>query len=266
MARRYKKSYDYDALALFYTMLLFFALSLIFKYYIYILIIGGLILLYIIVRLIINSDIFGKFKKVVIYHNGNSLEEEILKLQELPKSDANAYKINCLKKGIYGENKLLYVLEHSDIPMYVLHDLTLKYDEFKAQIDFIVITKRNIFVIEAKDLKGNLDIESDGTFTRKLGRYKKGIKNPLTQNKEHEIVLNKILKQEKLRIKYKTLVVLTNDNAYINYKKGSRESYKNVIRNDQLYNYIKKIEKKSNICRNENKIKLICDKLLKYNT
>ena len=56
---------------------------------------------------------------------------------------------------------------------------------------------------------------------------------------EHELTLNKIIKLEKLHIKYKSIVVLSNDNTYIYYKKGSKYNFNNIVRNDQLYNYIK---------------------------
>lgn len=266
MARR-KRNYYYevDYTGIFIFCVVVFIWSIFTKYYIIILIILGIILSYIIFRFIINKDIFGKFKKVVLYYKGNSAEIRLNDLQINNLNGNNDYKINCLKKGTYGENKLLYVLQNSEIPMYILYDLNLECDNHKSQIDFLIVTKRNVYLLEAKDLNGNLDIEVDGTFTRRIGKYKSGIKNPLMQNIEHELTLNKILKKEKLHLKYKSVVVLTNDGSYINYKKGTKEKYKNIVRNDQLYSYILDIEKKSNVCRSEKKIKQICDKLLKYN-
>lgn len=263
--RRNSCRYEIDYTGIFIFFCISFIYSIFTKYYLLILIIIGLVLAYIIVRFIINKDFFGKFKDIVLYYNGNSAEKNLEELSKLEKNDSTEYKINCIKKGINGENKLLYVLLNSDIPMYIMHDITLKIDNHKSQIDFIVITKRNVYILEAKDLSGNLDIEQDGTFTRNFGRYKKGIKNPLTQNYEHELTVNKILKREKIKLKYKSVVVLTNDYAYIKYKKGSKDKFTNVLRNDQLYNYLNNIEIKTNICRGEKKIKYICDSLLKYN-
>lgn len=266
MSRRRNRYYyeiDFEALLMLFG--LSFICFLLTNYYIYIFIVIGIVLIYMLIRFIINKDIFGKFKNIVLYYNGNSSEKFLNDLKNNNHDGVNDYKINCIKKGIYGENKLLYVLQNSNIPMYILHDLNLEFENSKSQIDFLIITKRNVYLLEAKDLNGNLDIEIDGTFTRRFGRYKKGIKNPMTQNLEHEVTLNKILKKEKLYLKYKSVVVLTNDYSYINYKKGTKEKYKNIIRNDQLYSYISNIEKKSNVCRSEKKIKDICDRLLKYN-
>lgn len=266
MSRRKKYYYygfDFEGVLIF--LIFFLVITIISKYYIYLIVIGSIVLVYFLIRMIINSDIFGKFKDVKLYYNGDTTLKRLEKLEKLEKNNEIEYKINCIKKGINGENKILYTLMHSDIPMYILHDLNLEVDGFKSQIDFIVVTKKIIYIIESKDLNGNLDIEEDGTFTRRIGKYKKGIKNPITQNMEHELALNKISKLEKLHTKYKSIVVLSNDNAYINYKKGSKSKFNNIVRNDQLYNYLKNSSHNLNIVYTEKDIKNICDKILKYN-
>lgn len=266
MSRRKKYYYygfDFEGVLIF--LIFFLVITIISKYYIYLIVIGSIVLVYFLIRMIINSDIFGKFKDVKLYYNGDTTLKRLEKLEKLEKNNEIEYKINCIKKGINGENKILYTLMHSDIPMYILHDLNLEVDGFKSQIDFIVVTKKIIYIIESKDLNGNLDIEEDGTFTRRIGKYKKGIKNPITQNMEHELTLNKISKLEKLHTKYKSIVVLSNDNAYINYKKGSKSKFNNIVRNDQLYNYLKNSSHNLNIVYTEKDIKNICDKILKYN-
>lgn len=266
MSRRKKYYYygfDFEGVLIF--LIFFLVITIISKYYIYLIVIGSIVLVYFLIRMIINSDIFGKFKDVKLYYNGDTTLKRLEKLEKLEKNNEIEYKINCIKKGINGENKILYTLMHSDIPMYILHDLNLEVDGFKSQIDFIVVTKKIIYIIESKDLNGNLDIEEDGTFTRRIGKYKKGIKNPITQNMEHELTLNKISKLEKLHTKYKSIVVLSNDNAYINYKKGSKSKFNNIVRNDQLYNYLKNSSHNLNIVYTEKNIKNICDKILKYN-
>lgn len=266
MSRRKKYYYygfDFEGVLIF--LIVFLVITIISKYYIYLIVIGSIVLVYFLIRMIINSDIFGKFKDVKLYYNGDTTLKRLEKLEKLEKNNEIEYKINCIKKGINGENKILYTLMHSDIPMYILHDLNLEVDGFKSQIDFIVVTKKIIYIIESKDLNGNLDIEEDGTFTRRIGKYKKGIKNPITQNMEHELTLNKISKLEKLHTKYKSIVVLSNDNAYINYKKGSKSKFNNIVRNDQLYNYLKNSSHNLNIVYTEKDIKNICDKILKYN-
>jgi len=113
-------------------------------------------------------------------------------------------------------------------------------------------------------LYGNIDVEYDGTIVRKLGKYKNSIKNPLTQNDEHQLVISEIFKSEKLKDKYRFWVVFSNDNSYINLKKTSDEYKNSIMRNDKLVDNINKSEKKVHLKRKEEGIKLLCDILLKY--
>ena len=162
MARRKKYYYyGFDFEAILVVLIVFLVITIISKYYIYLIVIGSIVLVYFLIRMIINSDIFGKFKDVKLYYNGDTALKRLEKLEKLEKNNEVEYKINCIKKGINGENKILYTLMHSDIPMYILHDLNLEVDGFKSQIDFIVVTKKIIYIIESKDLNGNLDIEED---------------------------------------------------------------------------------------------------------
>ncbi len=264
MARKkYYRNNDEDFFAGLIVLFVFGLIySFITKYWLIILIILSIVLLYFLIIYIIDLDLFSKLKKPILYYKGKSNDNNLdnLKLDEV----TNGYKINCLQKGMIGEERLNYNLINSRIPMYILHDLMLTCDNKTAQIDFILVTKRNMYILESKNLNGNVDIEKDGTFTRRMGMYKKGIKNPLTQNAEHENILNEILKKEKMKLKYESLVVLTNDNTYLNFKKSDKD-YKNlIIRNDKIVEVLLKKEKKKHIIRDEEKIKKICDKLLKY--
>ena len=73
--------------------------------------------------------------------------------------------------------------------MYILHDIYLEYGDVSAQIDYIVVTRKLIFIIECKNLYGNIEINSNGDFIRTMeyGRRtkKEGIYSPITQNKRH---------------------------------------------------------------------------------
>ncbi len=264
MARkRYYRNDDEEFLIGFIILIIIGAVySFVTKYWLIILIIASIILIYLLVRFIIDLDIFSNFKKPVIYYQGKSNINNLdnLKVDEV----TNGYKINCLQKGMVGEERLNYNLINSNIPMYIMHDLFLTFNGKKVQIDFIIITKRSVYILESKNLNGNVDIEKDGTFTRRFGRYKKGIRNPLTQNTEHENLIHEILKKEKLKIKYESLVILTNDNTYLNFKKSDKDYENLIIRNDKIVEVLKNKEKKKHIIRNEDKIKNICDTILKY--
>ncbi len=263
--RRYRRYNDgsEDAIGLFVLLIIGMVYTIIKQYWWVILIIVGLIIIYLLTRLIIDLDLKGTLKKPIKYFEGNSNNKYLEKL-EMDK-ELNKTKIIKLKSGMLGEQRVLYNLLNSNIPMYIMHDLQLFCDDLKAQIDFVVVTKRSVYFIEAKNLYGNLDIENDGTFTRKIGKYKKGFKNPLSQSSQHENIINSILKKEKIKIKYDSLVVLTNDEAYINFKKSGQNYREKILRNDKLVEFIKKKEDKKHRIRNEQQVKNVCDIILKYN-
>ena len=140
--------------------------------------------------------------------------------------------------------------------MYVLHGITLKIDELSAQIDYILVTRKTTFIIECKNLIGNIEIDSQGNFIRTFnfkGRYiKEGIYFPITQNQRHLDVIKRIKKESKSNIimkmlvekffdeNYKSIVVLANARTYLNYKFAKKEVKDKVIRTDQLIDFIKK--------------------------
>lgn len=264
MARkRYYRNNDEEFLiGLIILIILGAVYSFLMKYWLVTSIIVGLFLIYSLIRFIVDLDLFSKFNKPIVYYKGKSNINNLDKLKT--DENTNEYKINCLQKGMIGEDRLNYNLINSNIPMYIMHDLFLTLEDKTAQIDFIIITKKSLYILESKNLNGNVDIEKDGTFTRHFGKYKKGIKNPLTQNIEHENLINEILKREKIKIKYESLVILTNDNTYLNFKKSDKNYNNLIIRNDKLVEVLKAKEKKKHIIRNEEKIKNICDKILKY--
>lgn len=61
--------------------------------------------------------------------------------------------IKFIKYGNEGEKNVIYELKNSFIPMYIIHDLTIQYDDYKAQMDFVLITKKFICVLETKKIK-----------------------------------------------------------------------------------------------------------------
>ena len=100
-----------------------------------------------------------------------------------------------VKAGIIGEDNILFELKNSGMDMVVLHDLYIEsVSGASAQIDFLVLTPKINFVLECKNLFGNIEINSKGDFIRTIrcgGRYyKEGIYSPITQNQRHLQVLN----------------------------------------------------------------------------
>ena len=112
-------------------------------------------------------------------------------------------------------------------------------------------------IIECKNLFGNIEINNKGDFIRsfeyKGRKYKEGIYSPITQNERHLKVYkdcwegNKGFVTKLIAGKYftdynKTIVVLANSKTVVNDKFAKKEIKQQVIRADQLVNYLKSLK------------------------
>lgn len=165
--------------------------------------------------------------------------------------------IKKLKYGAIGENNIYYELKNSFLPMVCLHDLRIEYKDFVAQIDFVVITTKHIYVIECKNLIGDITITKNGDFIRnKKNSYgkvisKEGMYSPIVQNERHINILKELLK-DKLEYKNKlkrieSLVVTANPKTIIDKKYAPKEISDKIIRHDQLINLISTAQKNKKI-------------------
>ena len=145
--------------------------------------------------------------------------------------------------------------------MVVLHDLYIEsVSGASAQIDFLVLTPKINFVLECKNLFGNIEINSKGDFIRTIrcgGRYyKEGIYSPITQNQRHLQVLNECRNENHGKVMaalrnhwfsnfFKGLIVLSNPKTIINDQDAPQEVKKQVVRADQLVETIKRMNRES---------------------
>lgn len=65
-----------------------------------------------------------------------------------------------------GEANIAYELKNADMDMYVLHDIYLECDGLSAQIDYIIITRKGVYIIECRNLVGNVEVNNRGEFIR----------------------------------------------------------------------------------------------------
>lgn len=167
-------------------------------------------------------------------------------------------EIKLAEYGAAGESNIAFELKNNDIDMYILHDIYLEVEDLSAQIDYIVITRKRTYIIECKNLIGNIEIDSKGNFVRSYDLFgkkiKEGMYSPITQNERHRLVIKKLKLKGKGLIKqylikdgfdeyYKGIVVLANSKTYLNDKYAKKEIKNQVIRADQLIEYIKKSDK-----------------------
>lgn len=204
---------------------------------------------------------FTKMKEPMFLKEDSSLGEQLEKLKALEPMLNEEGKtkirqdIRCLEAGIYGENNIAFELKNSHMPMYVIHDLYLRDGDLTSQIDYLVITRKLRFILECKNLYGDIEIDNQGTFVRtmRFGRQEKreGIYSPITQNQRHMALLKKIRSEQAggiisrfFRDRYfednhKAVVVLANPKTVLYAKYAKKEIKSQVIRADQLVDYIK---------------------------
>lgn len=211
----------------------------------------------------------GFFSKpeVIVKKESNRAKEYVSELEcLLPKASGEIKEqiqkeIMIAKSGIAGEEKVLFELKNSGMDMVVLQDLYIETEDGRgAQIDFVVITPKINFLIECKNLFGDIEINSKGDFIRTMQygnrRYKEGIYSPITQNERHMEILKECKAEQKNFIQaavvrksfssfYKSLVVLANPKTVLNDRYAKREVKEKVIRADQLNATIKKIVSES---------------------
>lgn len=205
--------------------------------------------------------LFDRLKEPVFLKDNSNAEQELLQLKELRSvatgdtAEDIELRIRLVEAGIKGENTIRFELANSHIPMYVLHDLYLEHGGLSAQIDYLLVTRKVIFVLECKNLQGNIEINSSGdfirTFTYGKRSKKEGIYSPITQNRRHLELIRQIRAAEKTNPlskmmfergfyqNYQAVVVLSNPKTILNARYAKKELRQQVIRADQLAEHIR---------------------------
>lgn len=230
-------------------------------------------------------QLFNKSSKSVFLKEDSDTDKYIAKLIDLQKKatgnirDKIDLEIKLASIGQFGEKNIAFELKNSGIPMYILHDIYLEVDDLTAQIDYIVVTEKIIFVLECKNLIGDITIDKDGNFIRdyQLGKRKirEGIYSPITQNARHLELLRQIRRTSKNNIiskflfdkyfddNYKSLVVLANPKTIINDRYAKKEIKDMIIRADQLIKYIKDANTRSDLpSSNDDKMRSLAIEIL----
>lgn len=182
----------------------------------------------------------------------NRLKESVSDKKILNEIDK---QIKLAAYGEIGEKNISFELKNSGLDMFVLHDIYLEIGDLSAQIDYIVVTRQFTFIIECKNLIGDIEIDSQGSFVRTYELFgkkvKEGIYSPITQNQRHLNVLKAIRKEAKGNFiskmffekyfdsNYKSLVVLANPKTCLNAKYAKSDVKNMVIRADKLVETIK---------------------------
>lgn len=211
--------------------------------------------------------LFTKKIGPVFYKEGNSAEEYIKKLEVLKAEAAGTVKkeietqLAMAKYGMAGEKNIAFELKNSGMDMYILHDIYLEHADLSAQIDYLVITRKHIYIIECKNLIGNIEVNHAGDFIRSFEaageKIKKRIYSPIEQNAKHlrrieelyeATQKNSILKQlfeGDFRDRYKPLVVLANPETILYARYAKKEIKEQIVHGDQLVSKMKELDEKT---------------------
>lgn len=210
-------------------------------------------------------SLFDKRIGPVFLKENSDAADFIEKMTRLSKQSEGSVKkeierqLKLASYGKMGEENISFELKNSGIDMYVLHDIYLEIGEQSAQIDYMVFTRKRIYVLECKNLIGDIEIDSKGNFIRKyelFGRYvKEGIYSPVTQNERHLEVIKQVRLAEKNNFltrkmfeanfenTYKSLIVLANPKTVLNDRYAKKEIRQQVYRADQLVRVIKEMDR-----------------------
>lgn len=206
-------------------------------------------------------------------------------LAETPKNALSYLKIQqdikMLKAGISGEKKVEYELKSSFMPIFIFRDLFLNAKGLTAQIDYLVLHKHFILVVECKKLLGDIEITAKGDFIRRFktedGRtYKKeGIYSPVVQNERHCAILKQILSEIFAKVKkslwdvgVRSVVVVANPKSIVFDQYAKKEIKNQIIKYDQLKAYMQRLAKQNadSFIIGAKSMQKLCDALLTMHT
>ena len=201
--------------------------------------------------------LFEKFRDTIFLKTDCELERKVEALKKLkkkyPDNKEIAQDLFIAEQGLWGENEIMYELKNANIGMYVIHDLNIAFEDFKAQIDFVVITRGYIYFIECKNLIGNITVTDKGDFIREYvfegKKVKKGIYSPIRQVDRQKDVFRKIWANHNGKLFsfiydgnfdkwYKTLVVMAKKENILNTKYAPKDIKYRTIRSDSLIRQI----------------------------
>ena len=208
--------------------------------------------------------LFNNFDDTIFVKESTDLESRYNALSKLidenPNNDDIKQALYIVKKGLDGEKEIAYQLKKSNLGLYVLHDINIEYEDMKAQIDYIVISKAYTYFIECKNLYGNITVNENGDFIRTYlyngKQYKKGIYSPLRQVEAQRDVYKKIWNNSLSSNKFfnsvrraiagphfeeyrKVLVVAANHDTILNTRFAPKNVRNKVIRSDALVSRLK---------------------------
>ncbi|MGD6777024.1 HRDC domain-containing protein [Sutcliffiella horikoshii] len=186
----------------------------------------------------------------ILLENLNSLAKSNNPSVDYKKVE-NHFKLFSI--GHAGEKSVMFELKNSMVPMLILHDIYLEFEDYQAQMDFVLVTPKFILVLEVKKLFGDILVTDKGDFQRVIWKSnrvvnKEGMYSPINQVERHVMILERFLKAKgiikKCPIRY--AVTFANPKTILEISKNAPTHIQNcVIRHDQISAFLKAEIKKS---------------------
>lgn len=196
----------------------------------------------------------GRLKSSVFYNMNTDDYDEIDKLESLYRDNKidneEKYllkeKICNLRSILDGNKNVIYELDNTNIPMYYLKDIYIKYEDKYVRFDFIILTKKLIIVLDTTSLIGDIAISEYGDFRKyikekNLNTFKKrAMNNPIENIEESAQILIEVLIKEKLirSINIETKLVISNPKSIVSRNKAPLEIKNKILKYDEIQDSI----------------------------
>lgn len=154
-------------------------------------------------------------------------------------------ELKLFEIGLAGERKVLFELKNLQHASYILHDYRFIINGQSIQIDFIVVTRQFIVIVEVKNYYGDIFVSERDEFIRRVYKGKRLVKeegfySPIQQVERQSHLLERFLKElgiiEHMPIHH--VVVFSNDRTILHHKQASNRVRNHIVRADGLRTYI----------------------------
>ncbi|GAA0449838.1 nuclease-related domain-containing protein [Alkalibacillus silvisoli] len=145
------------------------------------------------------------------------------------------------QSGYFGETRVLYPLNKLTFQNFILHNVRLQTVSLNKhfQMDFILVTRNFILIIESKNFSGEVNMHEG---SHQISHYDKAYDDPLNQVTEQKFQLNNWLEQREYEhIPIETVVVMTNPNVRMKIHPSHQQHIKKMIPIAKLPGYIRRI-------------------------
>ncbi|MCB2300251.1 nuclease-related domain-containing protein [Clostridium tagluense] len=161
-------------------------------------------------------------------------------------------EINLQKYVHDSLGKVYFELKNSPVPFYGLYNIKLEQGDNKSDIDFLMVTNQFCCIINCKSHQGNIEIDSQGSFSRWVKKGEKSIKegmySPVEENRKSELILKTIINNQGLeKLPILSLTVFTNPKATLNLKDCAEEMKDKVIKVDLINAKVKSIVQQTTV-------------------